>query len=94
MTTKKMIKMLMGVRFSRNEAREIARIARDEQITNEEMVCVVWHAVMDSMMEETRRRVNELSRDIGLGLESADVFVCAGETDTGYNGDLPMWEYV
>lgn len=94
MTTKKMIKMLMGVRFSRNEAREIARIARDEQITNKEMVCVVWHTVMDAMMEETRQRVNELSRDIGLGLESADAFVCVGETDTGYNGDLPIWEYV
>lgn len=93
MTTKKMIKMLMGARFSRNEAREIARFARDEKITNEEAACVAGLIVMEAIAEATRRRVNELYGDICLGLESADSFVYVGETDTGYNGDLPIWEY-
>lgn len=93
MTTKKLIKELMGLNISRNTARRIVRVAREDGIPNADTFYMVCAELVRKIEHDLKCSIDELAKDIDLDLKSSDMFVWVGETDTGYNGDLPSWEY-
>lgn len=63
MTTKKLIKELMGLNISRNTARRIVHIAREDDISNEDVFYMVCAELVRKIEHDLKCTVGELCAD-------------------------------
>ena len=63
MTTKKLIKELMGLNITRNTARRVVRVARENGIANEDVFCMVCAELVRKIEHDLKCTVEELCTD-------------------------------
>ena len=63
MTSKKLIKELMGLNISRNTARRIVRVARQDSISNEDTFYIVCAELVRKIERDLKCTVEELCSD-------------------------------